>query len=278
MNRFFKFLFGKPPLTITLAGTETLHSCANCGTRLTDSYCSHCGQKKVDKEDFKVSHFLGETFHAFTHFDSKFFATIRNLFRKPGFLTLEYISGHRKKYMNPIQLFFVTNIIFFLLSGSDTFTTPLQYVTQGPFKKTLDEMVDAKVKKEGVSYQEYETKFNERSKGEAKTLIILMIPIYAFLISLLFLGQKRYFVEHLVFSLHFYSFMLLFMVFGFQILFILLYLIMLLTKISGLVSRDEANAVLQYFNTDYGSTAMSGIIYFLYLFIAIKKVYAQSNI
>ena len=277
MNRFIQFLFGKPPLTITLAKTETLHNCPNCGTVLTDSYCSHCGQKKVDKEDFKVSHFLGETFHAFTHFDSKFFASIKNLFQKPGFLTLEYISGHRKKYMNPVQLFFVANIIYFLLATSDTFTTPLQYITEGPFMKTLNEMVDAKVKKEGLSYKEYETRFNERSKGEAKTLIILMIPIYAFFISLLFSGQKRYFVEHLVFSLHFYSFMLIFMVFGFQILFLLISLIMLLAKISELVTHDEAVAVIQFYNTDFGITIMVGTFYFLYLFAAIKRVYAQSN-
>jgi len=179
--------------------------------------------------------------------------------------------------MNPIQLFFVANIIYFLLPTFDTFTTPLQSVTQGPFKKTLDEMVDAKVKKEGVSYHEYETNFNERSKGEAKTLIILMIPIYAFLISLLFLGQKRYFVEHLVFSLHFFSFMLIFMVFGFEIIFTLIQLTMISLKTLGFLSNIETLAVVQSYNTDLGITFTGGIFYFLYLFTAIKRVYAQSN-
>ena len=278
MNRIVKFFFGKPASRVSLSQTVLLDNCANCGAPLTGPYCSRCGQKKEGKSDFKVSHFLGETFHAFTHFDSKFFETVRNLFRKPGFLTLEYIQGHRKKYMNPIQLFFICNIIYFLFSTSDTFTSSLQHITEGPFRKNLDEMVDAKVKAQGINYQDYEIKFNERSKGEAKTLIILMIPIFAFMISLFFLGQKRYFVEHLVFSLHFFSFLLIFMVFGLQIILILIGLLMLLARVTRLISHDEAVAVIQFFNVDAGITALSAVFYFIYLFIAIKRVYAQSNV
>jgi len=277
MNRVVNFFFGKPESRVSLSQTVLLDNCANCGASLTGPYCSKCGQKKEGKSDFKVSHFLGETFHAFTHFDSKFFATIKNLFRRPGFLTLEYIQGHRKKYMNPIQLFLVCNIFYFLFATFDTFTTPLQYLKEGLFRNKISEMVDAKVKEEGISYKDYELKFNERSKGEAKTLIILMIPIYAFFISLLFMGQRRYFVEHLVFSLHFYSFMLIFMIFGFQIIYILITLIMLLARVTKLVSHEEAVAVLQFFNVDEGITILSGIFYFAYLFVAMKRVYAQSN-
>jgi len=278
MNRIINFLFGKPEMRVTLSATVLLDNCANCGAPLSGPYCSHCGQKKEGKSDFKVSHFLGETFHAFTHFDSKFFATIKNLFTRPGFLTLEYVTGHRKKYMNPIQLFLVCNIIYFLFSNADTFTTSLEHVTEGPFRKTLNEMVDAKIKKEGVSYQDYETQFSEREKGEAKTLIILMIPIFALLISLSFLGQKRYFVEHLVFTLHFYSFMLIFMVFGMKIIGIIIALFLLLAHVVRLLSHDEVLAAIQFINTDAGGTIISAVFYFIYLFIAIKRVYAQSNV
>jgi hypothetical protein len=91
------------------------------------------------------------------------------------------------------------------------------------------------------------------------------------------MGQRRYFVEHLVFSLHFYSFMLIFMIFGFQIIYILIALMMVLARLTKLVSHDEAVAVLQFFNVDEGITILSGIFYFAYLFVAMKRVYAQSN-
>jgi len=278
MNRVVNFFFGKPASGVTLSQTVLLDNCANCGAPLNGAYCSNCGQKKEGKSDFKVSHFLGETFHAFTHFDSKFFTTIKNLFRHPGFLTVEYIIGHRKQYMNPIQLFLVCNIFYFLFASFDTFVTPLQYEMEGPLRNTMKSMVEAKVARQGISYKDYETKFNEREKGEARTLVVLMIPIFAFLISLLFLGQKRYFVEYLVFTLHFYSFMLLFMVFGFQIIFVLIQLIALLAHISGFMSHNQAVAIAQFYDTDFGVTILSSICYFIYLFIAIKRVYAQSNV
>src|SRR6185437_8152287 len=177
MKKVIKFLFGKPNSRVTLSQTAQLENCANCETPLTGPFCYNCGQKKESRHDFSISHFLGETFHAFTHFNSKFFATIKNLFRRPGFLTLEYILGHRKKYMNPIQLFLVSNVIFFLLSTFNTFTTPLNYIMEGPLSGTMNRMVNDRISREAISYKDYEAKFNEREKGEAKTLVVLMIPI-----------------------------------------------------------------------------------------------------
>ena len=278
MNRIVNFFFGKPASRVTLSQTVLLDNCANCGAPLSGPYCSNCGQKKEGKSDFKISQFLGETFHAFTHFDSKFFATVKNLFRRPGFLTLEYIQGHRKKYMGPMQLFLVCNIFYFLFASFDTFTTPLKDVEEGPLRAKMMQMVDAKIKEEGIDYKEYESKYNEREKGEARTLIVLMIPIFAFLISLLFLGQKRYFVEHLVFTLHFYSFMLLFMVFGIQLIVLIIALLLSLARIFKLISHSDAVGILQFFNTDLGVTIFSSLCYFSYLFIAVKRVYAQSNV
>ncbi len=58
---------------------------------------------------------IGESFLDYFHFDSKFFKTIFPLIFKPGKLTLEYMKGKRKTYVEPFRLFLVISIIYFLL-------------------------------------------------------------------------------------------------------------------------------------------------------------------
>ncbi|MCX6303576.1 MAG: DUF3667 domain-containing protein [Bacteroidetes bacterium] len=49
------------------------------------------------------------------HFDSKFFRTILPLLYKPGWLTLEYMRGRRKSFVEPFKVFLVIRVIYFLL-------------------------------------------------------------------------------------------------------------------------------------------------------------------
>jgi len=58
---------------------------------------------------------IGESFLDYFHFDSKFFKTIIPLIFKPGRLTIEFMKGKRKTYVEPFRLFLVISIIYFLL-------------------------------------------------------------------------------------------------------------------------------------------------------------------
>lgn len=58
-----------------------------------------------------VKHFL----YDITHFDSKFFDSMRYLLFKPGFLPQEYMKGRRASYLNPVKKYVFTSAIFFLL-------------------------------------------------------------------------------------------------------------------------------------------------------------------
>jgi hypothetical protein len=276
MRKLFRFLFGKPSQVVTLSQTLGVHNCPNCGAHLKDKYCSHCGQKRNERHDFRISHFLGETVHAFTHFDTKFFTTLRYLFTRPGYLTLEFIRGHRKKYMNPVQIFLISNIVYFIFPLFDTFTTELAIHMDGPgLHATIRGMVEEKIKKDGISYTQYETEFNEHEKGKAKTLIILMIPIFAVFFSAMFLRQKRFFTEQLVFTLHFFSFLLIFGVVGVSLFYIIIALVAKLLIILGV--GGFAYDMFRFFKTDDGISSFLVIVFFTYFFISIKMVYSQSN-
>jgi hypothetical protein len=89
-------------------------NCLNCGTIVQGRYCQDCGQENVvPKETFwhMVTHF----FYDITHFDSKFFETLKDLLFKPGFLSKEYSIGRRASYLHPVKMYVFTSAIFFLL-------------------------------------------------------------------------------------------------------------------------------------------------------------------
>ncbi|RZJ32782.1 MAG: DUF3667 domain-containing protein, partial [Chryseobacterium sp.] len=50
-----------------------------------------------------------------THFDGKFFSTLKLLITRPGFLSNEYKMGRRASYLNPIRMYVFTSAIFFLV-------------------------------------------------------------------------------------------------------------------------------------------------------------------
>ena len=88
--------------------------CLNCGIETTGRYCPACGQENiVPKQSFwhLVSHFFSDI----THFDGKFFITVKDLFAKPGFLSLEYMLCRRVSYLDPIRMYIFTSALFFLI-------------------------------------------------------------------------------------------------------------------------------------------------------------------
>lgn len=88
--------------------------CLNCGAWVQGRYCHVCGQENiVPRESFSslVIHF----FYDITHFDSKFFDTVRYLAFKPGFLSAEFMRGRRAGYLNPVRMYVFTSAFFFLV-------------------------------------------------------------------------------------------------------------------------------------------------------------------
>lgn len=88
--------------------------CLNCGTIVQGRFCQTCGQENIEpKETFwgMFTHF----FNDITHFDGKFFTTLKDLLFKPGFLSAEYMRGRRMSYLNPIRMYVFTSALFFLV-------------------------------------------------------------------------------------------------------------------------------------------------------------------
>ena len=186
--------------------------CANCNTELIGKFCHNCGEKKVSRKDFAASNFLQEAFEKFTHFDSKFLRSFWLLVSRPGFLTVEYWRGRRKPYLKPISLFFIINLLYFLSIGVNrarTYETPLRVQLLNPYspvvQKMLDERFAAATEEER---KDFETRFDRQNHTLAKSMLILMVPIFAAVLWLFYWRQGFYFGEHLVTALHFQALLL----------------------------------------------------------------------
>ena len=191
--------------------------CVTCGTPIPGQFCSHCGERRLEPGDLSFRHFFEHTLETFTHVDGKIFRTLKALLVQPGALTADYLLGRRKSFIAPLQLFLIANLIFFLLHPllpSAAFTTPLRIQRlERPFSSLVRAMVDRKLAANGMTLKQYETQFDSHAEIEAKSLVIILVPMVSLFVALLYWQRRRHFLVHLIFSLHFCAFFILWLLF-----------------------------------------------------------------
>jgi len=189
-----------------------LHACTNCGAHASKHYCANCGQKHRTPHELRIRHFLAHALEEFTHLDSKIFRSVGYVLFRPGKLTAEWIAGRERQYVRPLQLFIVMNVVYFLFLQFfpfNTLTTPLRVHYDGQaYSGLVRPIIDARVKQSGLSFEQFEQRFDETAKLQAKSLVIVMAPMFAAILGVVMYGSRRYYVEQLVFSLHYYSYFL----------------------------------------------------------------------
>ena len=201
---------------MTTSASEVSGNCVTCGAPLTGKFCAACGEKRPGPDDYKLGHFADDAVESFTHADGKVFRSMALLLSRPGRLTAEYLRGRRKPYLKPLALFLVANTIFFLalpLLGWNTLTTPLQIHLHNELYSPLARAVFAHRFPAGVEVPaDYVREFNHHGALLAKSLVIVMVPLFALLVWACFVRARRHYLEHVVFGLHFYAFWLLYLV------------------------------------------------------------------
>lgn len=123
---------------------HTHEFCLNCGAKLQDLYCHHCGQKDIPRRRTLgelIENFIG----SFYSFESKFFRTVRFILLKPGFLPLEYTSGKRESYYHPARAYVFISFVFFLLffslpDGEEETEKPMTKGDTEEFNKGMEQM------------------------------------------------------------------------------------------------------------------------------------------
>ena len=215
--------------------------CPNCSTALAGPWCHVCGQHA---EDFhrSAAKLVFESFREFLDFDNRLWRTVPDLILRPGRLTRSYLDGHRAPQVPPLRLFLVILLGLFLigLSRSPKIvpSSPLP-TTQAERAAAIKEIennkdIEPQDKKEiieslrarngglindsknvnvqwwiaKINYAKtHQSEFWQAIQNWAERFAILVLPMSALLLSLLFIFQRRFFLfDHVVFSMHSLSF------------------------------------------------------------------------
>jgi hypothetical protein len=176
-------------------------------------FCGACGEEWAAGRDYSLRRFARESVAAVSDLDSTLLRTLAALIGRPGELTAAYFGGERRRYLAPLKVFFVCNVVFFFVQSvthmSMLSSTLHVYLHYDPFQGVARGIVQHRLADRGMTVDAYGAVFDPESVSQAKTLVILMCPMLALPLAALYLRSHRYFVEHLVFALHFYSFFLL---------------------------------------------------------------------
>ena len=230
------------------------NSCLNCQAPLHGKFCAQCGQEA--KEIRRPFYYLiKDAFKTTFELDGRAWRTLLVLFTRPGFLTQEYISGRRTRFMPPLRLFLTISIGFFLMVSIVTSLQSLRAAiieqNQAPAESTAASIVVAVtaetqaipevIPEEMIAFVDdfnfpfFSEQRNEnlrrfmriqaQSNYERVTkdpsdffygsldyitfFILLMMPILALVQKILYFRSKRFYVEHLMLTLHNHSFVIL---------------------------------------------------------------------
>jgi hypothetical protein len=219
-------------LNVEEPGTESRHGrCPNCGVDRPGSYCARCGQSAADL-NVSFGTLVREFVEVAFSVDSLFARTIAPLLTRPGHLTREFNAGRRVRYANPLRLYLVTSVAFFFvlaLSSRDS-SEPVQGSAEGtvveiPVDRGTADSDSAAVRTDDDSVDAADgfrirmERAAERARGNPGTFLgnllrmysyvmLVLVPVFAVYLKGLYFRHGRFYMEHLIFSLHFHTFLL----------------------------------------------------------------------
>lgn len=229
--------------------------CPNCEEALVsnaDKYCRSCGQKRIDKHEFAVRHFFGHLVHEITHLDSnKILKTFTTLVAKPGLLTREYLAGRKGQYINPIRIYLTVSAVYFLFAWGALAAAGGGDARANQSRPFIVEIA----RRKGIEPSTLAVQVQEKAGKYSAALRFASVLLSGLFLMLLYIKSGKYYVEHLIFSLHFYAFD---------------FLAKCVVALFYLASGYLGETAFVVSRTAYYIAA------FIYLLFALRRVYAES--
>jgi hypothetical protein len=222
--------------------------CPNCSAEFEGQYCSACGQTRIDPGDLSARRFFHEFADEVVTLRSKFrmMRSLRALLT-PGLLTTEYLAGRRQRYLSPIQLYLVCAALFFLAAPLAGFTLT-SLIVDDP-SGDLARLIAVRAGQRGLTPDLFGQRFDLRIQSVYTLTLCTGVIAVALMLQLLF-RRGLPFGAHVIFALHYFSF---------------LYLV---TAASGASRRFGL--------PDDAAAGLAVCLITPYLFMAVKRVYPGS--
>ena len=175
-------------------------------------FCPQCGEERLRPDDLSVRYLIAKLLENTSSIDGKLVRSWRALLSKPGQLTSAHIKGQRRRYLNPLALFFIGNAIFVgvqSLTGTNVLSSPLSsHLHAQDWAPLVRNMVQDRLADRHLTLEAYAPVFDRSALFNAKALIILMALAFAPLPAMIFRKSHLPTGAHIVFALHLYAFVL----------------------------------------------------------------------
>ena len=271
------------------AGVPTMFDagpCTNCGAGPVDRFCAACGQRHVTPQDFSARTFLSEMLSEFVSLDGRFWLTLWTLVRYPGKLAREYFDGRGARYMRPLNLFLLLNLVFFIIQPH---TGLLQWHLRGYMQslRNAPALVEQKrleraqaapksQRREEAAHQPqlesmelFESNFESTLQNLKKSMLLLAIPLFAIALTAVY-GTKHRIAEHLIFSTHFYAYS----VFALTVLIPVIFAVM----VKALYLVRAPHDVIMKLATETALVVVLFVLFGGYLYAGLRRMYGDSRL
>lgn len=219
-------------------------ACPNCGSVVAGAYCPTCGQARFRQQDRRLRHLMGEAFGAVTDLDGRLWQSVRATLLQPGRIARDWFDGRRARWISPIRLFLLANLLYFFSPGLTDLSLPFHNQVRGaiyaefagetcrapatawkcasvgqphsaltgPLVRTVlaREREHASRNGSAFSLAEMEHRYNASSDAVGKLLVVLHVPFMALALLVFAWRSRRYYAEHFVAALGMLTFVMLF--------------------------------------------------------------------
>ncbi|MEI9921561.1 MAG: DUF3667 domain-containing protein [Bacteroidota bacterium] len=175
---------------------QVVHTCKSCHNQFTGNYCNNCGEKVRVASDRTLRSLFNDIVKAVTFADNKFARTLWLMLSRPGFVSTEFAHGRTVRYLSPIQVFFVLNLVYFLFPIVQLFNASLTTQLLAPLGFLLKEPIARKMATMHMNLQSFSLVYNLKTVGLAKLLVMVFVVLASVPLNFLYRKRNRYFTDH----------------------------------------------------------------------------------
>jgi hypothetical protein len=189
--------------------------CPNCSYQLrsSDRYCPACGQGVAVGRDRSLANLLRASLAEVTSIDGRLWRSLKCLMLRPGLLSREHRQGRRRRYLSPISLFLLGNLLYFIAPPlSDLQLSLVEQYEMQPYSPWIAAWVDGYVAESGQSFESVAARYQLRIVELAKLMVIVHVPLIALGTMLLFADKRLYYADHVVMVLHYFAFLMIYLI------------------------------------------------------------------
>lgn len=183
--------------------------CVSCEAPLSGTYCAQCGERRPDRSHLTISSFLHRTFEEIADFEhSKLIRSLRLLFFRPGYLTTEFLRGAVKPYLGPVKLYvmaFALSLFLYTVYRPAAIYDVRSSITLAP-RGSWHKQIATIAHQRNTTEEQMIFEVNARWQKYLYFSEIVYPLVLATGLAALYLRRQRYYVEHLIFSLHILAF------------------------------------------------------------------------